>query len=114
MAFFSAISIFLHEVPHQVGDFFVMLKRGFSTWAVLVLQLLSGSGSFVGGAISQMIPEKYKLALAVFSMISFAFTIFNSILNDLLDDTFGLSLRHLALECAMIALGFFTFSLIED
>lgn len=90
-----------------------MFKRGFSTWSVLVLQLLSGSGSFLGGAISQLVPPQFNLGLSVFSMISFAFTIFNTILGDLVDDEDGLSLKFLACECASICLGFSVLSLLE-
>ena len=101
-------------MPHQIGDFFVMLGKKFTPTGILFFQLLSGSGSFIGGAISQMIPEKYNLGLSVFSMISFAFTIFNTIFCHLVEDDLGKNKKMLVMECAMIFFGYFVMTLVED
>lgn len=44
----TAISTFLHEVPHEIGDFGIMLKGGFSKTKIFILNLFSSLSSFVG------------------------------------------------------------------
>jgi len=44
----TAISTFLHEVPHEVGDFGIMLKHGFSKTKIFTTNLFSSLSSFAG------------------------------------------------------------------
>jgi zinc and cadmium transporter len=44
----TAISTFLHEVPHEVGDFGIMLKSGFSKTKIFTINLLSSLSAFAG------------------------------------------------------------------
>ena len=47
----TAISTFLHEVPHEIGDFGILLKAGFSKKKVLLVNLVSALMTLVGALV---------------------------------------------------------------
>ncbi len=47
----TAISTFLHEVPHEIGDFGILLKAGFSRKKVLLVNLISALMTVVGALV---------------------------------------------------------------
>jgi zinc and cadmium transporter len=47
----TALAIATHEVPQQIGNFFVLLNSGFSKPRALLFNLLTGSGALVGGVL---------------------------------------------------------------
>lgn len=49
-----ALSTFLHEVPHEIGDFGVLLKAGWKRSRVLVVNVVSASFAIIG-AVSVLI-----------------------------------------------------------
>ncbi len=68
LAVITTISTFLHEVPHEVGDFSILLKAGYSKLKVLVLNVLSALASLLGVVlVSYIVPSEavigYLLAL---------------------------------------------------
>ena len=44
----TAISTFLHEVPHEIGDFGILLKAGFSKKKVFLVNLFSALSTVLG------------------------------------------------------------------
>jgi zinc and cadmium transporter len=44
----AAVSTFLHEVPHEIGDFGVLLKSGFNKKNIILINLLSSLTTVVG------------------------------------------------------------------
>lgn len=105
-ALVSAISIFLHEIPHQMGDFCIMLKNGIPSLKVAFVQLISGSGAFIGGYIASSINSEYQQVMEVFCYISFIYTTYSSILSEMVNDEHCLSYRLLVAECVFGFLGF--------
>ncbi|XP_067933353.1 zinc transporter ZIP4-like [Watersipora subatra] len=65
----TSIAIFCHELPHELGDFSVLLKIGVSKVKAILFNLLSASmclfGLFIGGAVSSANEgaRQYLLAL---------------------------------------------------
>jgi zinc and cadmium transporter len=47
----TAISTFLHEVPHEIGDFGILLKSGFSNKRVFLVNFVSSLSAFVGALV---------------------------------------------------------------
>ncbi|KAL3269788.1 hypothetical protein HHI36_008848 [Cryptolaemus montrouzieri] len=45
---FTTFAILVHEIPHEVGDFAILLKSGFTRWDAAVYQLLTASGGLFG------------------------------------------------------------------
>ncbi|MDP3983106.1 MAG: ZIP family metal transporter [bacterium] len=44
----TAISTFLHEVPHEVGDFGILLKAGWHRKKIIIVNLISASVTIIG------------------------------------------------------------------
>lgn len=48
----TSAACFVHEIPHEVGDFAYAFKNGYSYWQALGLQMLTGMGALIGTLIS--------------------------------------------------------------
>lgn len=44
----TTFAILVHEIPHEVGDFAILLKSGFTRWHAAIFQLLTASGGLIG------------------------------------------------------------------
>jgi len=44
----TTFAILVHEIPHEVGDFAILLKSGFSRWDAALFQILTAGGGLVG------------------------------------------------------------------
>lgn len=60
----TAISVFLHEIPQEVGDFSVMLHAGFSRRRVVLANLFSAFAAFAGALLAYVVGERIESFLA--------------------------------------------------
>ena len=44
----TTFAILIHEVPHEVGDFAILLRAGFSRWDAAKAQLCTASSGLIG------------------------------------------------------------------
>jgi zinc transporter 7 len=47
----TTIAIAAHELPHEIGDFAILMKKNFSLGTILVTQLMTATGALFGGLI---------------------------------------------------------------
>ncbi|MDD4428088.1 MAG: ZIP family metal transporter [Paludibacter sp.] len=80
LGIFVTISVILHEIPQEMGDFGILLKSGYSRKKALLYNLLSGSSSLVAGIaayflldlVQGIIPYALAIAAASFLYVSLA------------------------------------------
>ncbi|SPE32033.1 Zinc/iron permease [Burkholderiales bacterium] len=74
----TALAVLAHEIPHEIGDFMILLNAGFSRRRSFFFMLLSGCSAVVGGvigyfvlaAVQALLP--YALAIAAASFVYIA------------------------------------------
>jgi zinc transporter 13 len=44
--------IVIHEIPHEMGDFAILLRSGFDRWEATKAQLLTGLGGILGASLA--------------------------------------------------------------
>ena len=49
------VAILLHEVPHEIGDFAILVQSGFTRSQAMKAQLLTAIGAMVGTAIGLLL-----------------------------------------------------------
>jgi len=47
----TTIGVFFHEIPHEVGDFALLVQSGFTKWQALGAQFVTAIGAFLGTLI---------------------------------------------------------------
>lgn len=80
LGIFVTISVVLHEIPQELGDFGILIKSGYSRKKALWYNLLSGSSSLVAGisayflldVVQAFIPYTIAIAAASFMYVSMA------------------------------------------
>ncbi|MEP6608198.1 MAG: ZIP family metal transporter [Burkholderiaceae bacterium] len=74
----ATLAVMAHEIPHEVGDFMILLNAGFTRRRAFIFNLLSGLSAVVGGVIGYFVLETmenllpYALAIAAASFIYIA------------------------------------------
>jgi zinc and cadmium transporter len=67
-----------HEIPHEVGDFMILLNAGFTRRRAFMFNLVSGLSAVLGGLIGYFVLDEmqsllpYALAVAAASFIYIA------------------------------------------
>lgn len=51
----TTTAIFMHEIPHELGDYALLAKSGFSHAKIIQLQLLTAGAAFAGTAVGMAI-----------------------------------------------------------
>lgn len=70
----STLAILVHEIPHEVGDFAILLRAGFSRWEAAWAQLCTAFTGLLGamvavafseasGSIGKCIPNDHPVIL---------------------------------------------------
>ena len=53
----TTVAVFFHEIPHEVGDFALLIQSGFSKRAAMGAQFVTALGAFIGTLIGIAIQE---------------------------------------------------------
>ena len=101
----TTVTILLHEIPHEIGDFAILIQSGCSRRKAIQLQLITAFGAFTGTFIS-LFAEGYGDAASYwilpFTAGGFIYIATVSVIPELLEDT---SLWQSIKEVAALILG---------
>jgi zinc transporter ZupT len=78
-----SLSIFFHEIPHEVGDFSYLLKQNMNITNAVISQLITALGSFLGVYVSFEFGEMYSDRIISFASGAFLYLAINTIMGDL-------------------------------
>lgn len=53
----TAVAVFFHEIPHEVGDYAILIQSGFSKQRAMMAQFTTAVGAFLGTIIGILIEE---------------------------------------------------------
>ena len=53
----TCFAVMLHEIPHEVGDFALLVQGGFTKWQAMAAQFVTALGAFTGTLIGIAIQE---------------------------------------------------------
>ncbi|TSK19953.1 Zinc transporter ZIP13 [Bagarius yarrelli] len=92
VGFLTTFAILLHEIPHEVGDFAILLRAGFDRWSAARMQLSTALGGVLGAcfalsAQSQQGAENATAWILPFSSGGFLYIALVSVVPDLLEET---------------------------
>jgi zinc and cadmium transporter len=74
----ATLAVMAHEIPHEIGDFMILLNAGFTRRRAFMFNMLSGMSAVLGGVIGYFVLETsqsllpYALAIAAASFIYIA------------------------------------------
>ncbi len=81
----TSVAVFIHEIPHELGDFGILLHSGYSRKKVLGFNVLTGITAFAGALLGFYFGERIKGSLPVLLSLTTANFIYLS-LADLLPE----------------------------
>ncbi|XP_070760279.1 zinc transporter ZIP13 [Enoplosus armatus] len=107
VGFLTTFAILLHEIPHEVGDFAILLRAGFDRWSAARMQLSTALVGVFGAcfALCAQSPKGTENATAwilPFTSGGFLYIALVNVVPDLLEES---SLRHSLLQILLIFCG---------
>jgi zinc transporter 7 len=110
----STATILFHEVPHEIGDFSILIQSGFSKRKAMAMQLVTAVGALSGtlvGLMAQGLGDEFiNLYILPFTAGGFIYIATVSVLPELLEDT---SLKRSLLQVMAIFSGVFIMVIIS-
>lgn len=97
----TALAVGAHEIPHEIGDFGVMLKAGLSRGKVLWYNFLSALTSFAGALLTYYIGGGIQGILPIFLSITAGFFIYISA-SDLIPEIYHKQQKKFAITLSSV------------
>ncbi|XP_026234671.1 zinc transporter ZIP13 [Anabas testudineus] len=107
VGFLTTFAILLHEIPHEVGDFAILLRAGFDRWNAARMQLLTALFGVLGASFAMCTQspkgaENATTWILPFTSGGFLYIALVNVVPDLLEES---SLRHSLLQILLIFCG---------
>lgn len=90
IGYITTFTILLHEVPHEIGDFAILIQSGYSNRKAMLLQLTTAIGALLGTYVSLLAEGMGDLAtmwILPFTAGGFIYIATVSVIPELLTDT---------------------------
>ncbi|XP_051558763.1 zinc transporter ZIP13-like isoform X2 [Myxocyprinus asiaticus] len=115
VGFLTTLAILFHEIPHEVGDFAILLRAGFDHWKAARLQLSTALGGVLGACFalcsqSQHGAENATTWILPFTSGGFLYIALVNVVPDLLEET---NLRNSFLQVLLLFCGIAVMALLS-
>lgn len=104
----TTVAMLLHELPHEIGDFAILIQSGFTRREAMLTQLLTAIGAMVGtvlGLLMEGAGESNSAWISPFTAGGFIYIACASVMPELLEDcSLWQSLKEAAAMCVGIGL----------
>ena len=101
----TAGAVFAHEVPHEIGDFMILLNAGFARGRAFTFMLISGMSAVLGGVAGYFLLGAFRTLVAYMLLIAAASFVYIA-LSDLLPEMMRRKPLNRSLpEVAMVLFG---------
>merc|ERR1719228_526862 len=110
----TTLTILLHEVPHEIGDYAILIQSGVSPKKAILLQLLTAVGALTGCVFSLVLGGAVDAAsklILPFTAGGFIYIATVSVIPELLE---GATLKQSVLEVIALLLGVYMMVLITE
>ncbi|XP_046578269.1 zinc transporter ZIP10-like [Haliotis rubra] len=103
----TSIAVFCHELPHEIGDFAVLLKAGMSVKQAVVYNCLSSVLCFIGMLIGVVLGNIEEASLWIFASVGgmFIYISLVTMVPELTSTDTQNPLRDLFLQCVGVCVG---------
>jgi zinc and cadmium transporter len=68
----TSIAVFVHEIPHELGDFGVLLEKGWGRGKVLWFNVLTGITAFAGALLTYFLGSVFEQMIPILLAITTA------------------------------------------
>ena len=106
----ASISVFLHEIPHELGDFATLVRAGLSRNMAIGAQFLTAIAAFLGTAFGlysgQLIEGLDHDVLLPFTAGGFLYLACSTILPDVLETNVSAMMRLMQVGSFLVGVGF--------
>jgi len=85
----TTVAVLVHEIPHEIGDFALLVQSGFSMRSAILLQLMTAVGAFIGAGVGLLSSSQSQSSAWVlpFTAGGFIYVATVDVLPTLLKDT---------------------------
>ncbi|ETM00849.1 hypothetical protein L917_02482 [Phytophthora nicotianae] len=104
----TTVAMLLHELPHEIGDFAILIQSGFTRREAMITQLLTAIGAMIGTVIGLLMEgagDSSSVWISPFTAGGFIYIACTSVMPELLEDcSLTQSLKEAGAMCAGIGL----------
>ncbi|POM68768.1 Zinc (Zn2)-Iron (Fe2) Permease (ZIP) Family [Phytophthora palmivora] len=104
----TTVAMLLHELPHEIGDFAILIQSGFTRREAMATQLLTAIGAMIGTVIGLLMEgagDSSSVWISPFTAGGFIYIACTSVMPELLEDcSLAQSLKEAVAMCAGIGL----------
>jgi len=109
----TTLAIFMHEIPHELGDYALLAKSGFAHAKIIHLQLMTAGAAFAGTAVGVSIESGWlgqgsgeQQWLLPVTCGGFLYLALCTIMSEVMgDEARNKSVRHLLVDTGALLLG---------
>jgi len=112
LAMLVAFSTFMHETPHEVADFGILIAKGWSRKKAFVANLLSALATFPGAFLTYFFAERVEDGVGILLALAAGFFMYVAT-TDFLPEATHAPRKHIGRQALFLIIGIFSIVIIR-